>query len=41
MTTPRYKGSSFGTNMMEVTLTADDLNGLIDELGLRLDAMNL
>jgi hypothetical protein len=44
-TTPRYEGRSFGTNMMEATLTAyagqghllsdDELNGLIDELDLR------
>jgi hypothetical protein len=44
-TTPRYDGRSFGTNMMEATLTAyagkgrpltdSELNGLIDELDLR------
>jgi len=44
-TTPRYEGRSFGTNMMEATLTAyagkgrrltdDELNVLIDELNLR------
>lgn len=44
-TTPRYDGRSFGTNMLEAALTAyagrgrrlsdDELNGLIDELGLR------
>ena len=44
-TTPRYEGRSFGTNMMEAALTAyagkgrplstDELNHLIDELGLR------
>ena len=44
-TTPRYEGRSFGTNMMEAALTAfagkgrrltdDELNGLIDELGLK------
>jgi len=44
-TTPRYEGRSFGTNMMEATLTAyagkgrplsdTELNGLIDELDLR------
>jgi len=44
-TTPRYEGRSFGTNMMEATLTAyagkgrtltdAELNGLIDELDLR------
>ncbi|MDY6876053.1 MAG: quinate 5-dehydrogenase [Chloroflexota bacterium] len=43
--TPRYEGRSFGTNMMEATLTAHagkgrpltdaELNGLIDELDLR------
>jgi len=43
--TPRYEGRSFGTNMMEATLTAyadkgrpltdAELNGLIDELDLR------
>jgi hypothetical protein len=44
-TTPRYDGRSFGTNMMEAALTAyagkgrllsdDELNALIDEIGLR------
>ncbi len=44
-TTPRYEGRSFGTNMMEAALTAlagdgrnltdDELNDLIDELGLK------
>ncbi len=44
-TTPRYEGRSFGTNMMEAALTAyagkgrrltdEELNGLIDSLGLR------
>ena len=44
-TTPRYNGRSFGTNMMEATITAyagkgrpltdDELNALIDELDLR------
>jgi hypothetical protein len=44
-TTPRYEGRSFGTNMMEATLTAyagqgrplsnAELNDLIDELDLR------
>ena len=44
-TTPRYEGRSFGTNMMEAALTAyagkgrplttDELNQLIDELGIR------
>jgi hypothetical protein len=50
-TTPRYDGRSFGTNMMEAALTAyagkgrrltdEELNGLIDELGLRPEVMNL
>lgn len=49
--TPRYEGRSFGTNMMEAVLTAyagkgrrltdDELNGLIDELGLRPEVMHL
>lgn len=49
--TPRYDGRSFGTNMMEAVLTAyagkgrrltdDELNGLIDELGLRPEVMHL
>ncbi len=44
-TTPRYDGRSFGTNMMEAALTAyagkgrrltdEELNALIDELGIR------
>lgn len=44
-TTPRYEGRSFGTNMLEAALTAyagkgrrltdEELNGLIEELGLR------
>ncbi len=44
-TTPRYDGRSFGTNMMEAALTAyagkgrpltdDELNQLIDELGVK------
>ena len=44
-TTPRYDGRSFGTNMLEAALTAyagkgrrltdEELNGLIDDLGLR------
>jgi hypothetical protein len=44
-TTPRYDGRSFGTNMLEAALTAyagkgrtltdGELNGLIDELGLK------
>ena len=50
-TTPRYEGRSFGTNMFEATLTAyagkgrrltdDELNGLIDELGIKPTVMNL
>ncbi len=50
-TTPRYEGRSFGTNMMEAVLTAyagkgrrlsdDELNGLIDDLDLRPDVINL
>jgi len=50
-TTPRYEGRSFGTNMLEAALTAyvgkgrnltdDELNGLIDELGLRPTVMKL
>jgi hypothetical protein len=49
-TTPRYDGRSFGTNMLEAALTAyagkgrrlmdDELNGLIDELGLRPAVIN-
>jgi len=44
-TTPRFDGRSFGTNMNEAMLTAyvgkgrrlsdDELNGLIDELGVK------
>ena len=50
-TTPRYEGRSFGTNMMEAALTAyaglgrrltdGELNGLIDELGLKPEVMEL
>jgi len=50
-TTPRYEGRSFGTNMMEAALTAyagqgrrltdDELNGLIDELGLKPEVMKI
>ncbi len=50
-TTPRYEGRSFGTNMMEAALTAyagkgraltvDELNQLIDELGVRPHAEQL
>jgi len=50
-TTPRYNGRSFGTNMMEATLTAyagkgrpltdDELNALIDELDLRPSVQHL
>jgi hypothetical protein len=50
-TTPRYEGRSFGTNMMEAALTAyvgkgrrlsdEELNGLIEELGVRPEAMKL
>ena len=49
--TPRYDGRSFGTNMMEAALTAyagkgrrltdEELNGLIDELGVRPEVMML
>ena len=49
-TTPRYDGRSFGTNMLEAALTAyagkgrrladDELNGLIDELGLKPTVVN-
>lgn len=49
--TPRYDGRSFGTNMMEAVLTAyagkgrrlsdEELNRLIDELGLRPEVMML
>jgi hypothetical protein len=44
-TTPRYEGRSFGTNMLEAAVTAyagkgrrltdAELNGLIDEIGLK------
>jgi len=50
-TTPRYEGRSFGTNMMEATLTAyagkgrrltdEELNGLIDKLELGPDVIEL
>jgi len=50
-TTPRYEGRSFGTNMMEAALTAyaglgrrltdGELNGLIDELGMKPEVMKL
>lgn len=50
-TTPRYEGRSFGTNMMEAALTAyagmgrrlsdEELNCLIDDLGLKPDVMKL
>ena len=50
-TTPRYEGRSFGTNMLEAALTAyagkgrrltdDELNALIDELGLKPTVVNL
>lgn len=50
-TTPRYDGRSFGTNMMEATLTAyagkgrpltdDELNELIDQLELRPSVQHL
>lgn len=50
-TTPRYDGRSFGTNTTEAMLTAyagkgrrltdDELNGLIDELGLKPSVMQL
>ena len=49
-TTPRYDGRSFGTNMLEAALTAyagkrrrltdEELNELIDELGLKPAVMN-
>ncbi len=49
--TPRYDGRSFGTNMMEAALTAyagmgrrltdEELNELIDELGLRPEVMGM
>jgi hypothetical protein len=50
-TTPRYEGRSFGTNMLEAALTAyagkgrrltdEELNELIDELGLKPTVMQL
>jgi hypothetical protein len=50
-TTPRYEGRSFGTNMMEAALTAyaekgrrlsdEELNGLINGLGLKPDVIHL
>jgi len=50
-TTPRYDGRSFGTNMLEAALTAyagigrrltdDELNGLIDDLGLKPSVVQL
>jgi hypothetical protein len=50
-TTPRYEGRSFGTNLMEAALTAyagqgrrltdEELNGLIDDLGLKPDVIHL
>lgn len=50
-TTPRYEGRSFGTNTTEAMLTAyagmgrrltdEELNGLIDELGLKPDVTQL
>jgi hypothetical protein len=50
-TTPRYDGRSFGTNMLEAAITAyagngrrltdEELNALIDELGLKPTVMNL
>jgi hypothetical protein len=50
-TTPRYDGRSFGTNMLEAALTAyagkgrrltdEELNKLIDELGLKPSVINL
>ena len=49
-TPPRYDGRSFGTNMLEAALTAyagkgrrlsdEELNGLIDELGLKPTVVN-
>ncbi len=49
-TTPRYEGRSFGTNMLEAALTAyagkgrrltdAELNGLIDEIGLKPSIIN-
>jgi hypothetical protein len=50
-TTPRYDGRTFGTNLTEAMLTAyagkgrrlsdDELNGLIDDLGLKPEVMRL
>ena len=50
-TTPRYEGRSFGTNMVEAALTAyagkgrrltdEELNGLIDALGVRPEVIDL
>jgi hypothetical protein len=50
-TTPRYEGRSFGTNMLEAALTAyagkgmrltdEELNALIDELGLKPTVVNM
>jgi len=50
-TTPRYDGRSFGTNMLEAALTAyagkgrrladEELNALIDELGLKPSVVHL
>jgi len=50
-TTPRYDGRSFGTNMLEAALTAyagigrrltdDEMNGLIDDLGLKPSVVQL
>ena len=50
-TTPRFDGRSFGTNMNEAMLTAyagkgrrledDELNGLIDELGIKPDVVRM
>jgi len=49
--TPRYEGRSFGTNMMEAALTAyagkgrrlsdEELNGLIDEVGVKPEVIQL
>ncbi len=50
-TTPRYEDRSFSTNLLEAALTAyagrswrltdEELNGLIDELGIRPESMVL
>jgi len=50
-TTPRYDGRSFGTNMLEAALTTyagnsrrltdAELNGLIDDLGLKPSVVHL